>query len=135
LTDFYLGKGFGCLPPDSEAIPEISHFYWSADCLFVHVAFHLFSILFLTALLICMENTFWSIEDGNFVELFKKSFELYVESGMRKKIEADIFGNGQGGHLVTTEDGKAEFYMFITRHFLCKIHCFFMRLLVTCLIT
>jgi hypothetical protein len=127
LTDFYLGKGFGHLPPESEDISEISHFCWSADCLFVRVAFHLSSILIPTALLICMENTFWHIRDGNFVELFKKSFELYVESGMIEKIDADIFGSEQGGRLVT-KDCKAEFYMFITGHYLCKIHCFFLHL-------
>jgi hypothetical protein len=76
-----------------------------------------------------MENTFWHINgDGNFVELFKKSFKLYVESGM----EADILRNAsqQGGHLMTKDDCnlKAEFYMFITGHYLRKIHCFFLHL-------
>jgi hypothetical protein len=88
-----------------------------------------------------MENTFWHIssDPSNFVEYFKKSFELYVESGMIKKIdsEADIFRNEQGRCLVT-KDCEAEFYMFITGHYLGKIHCFFMALtskLVTHLIT
>ena len=61
------------------------------------------------ALLICLENTFWNISGGdNFMELFKKSFALYVESGMRKKIEAeiDIFGNQCGP--MTKEIGRAH---------------------------
>ena len=44
-----------------------------------------------TGLLICLENTFWDInEDSNFVELFKKSFTLYAGSGMREMTERDI---------------------------------------------
>jgi len=63
------------------------------------------------------------------VKSFKKSFKLYVESGMRKKVEAaiDILINEQGGCL-ETEDFKAKFYMIITEHFLCKIHCFYLHL-------
>jgi hypothetical protein len=86
-----------------------------------------------TALLICMENSFWNIRGGgNFVELFKKSFKLYVESGTRKKMEAaiDILINeqGHGGYLETdSEDFKAKFYTIITEHYLCKIHCFYLH--------
>jgi hypothetical protein len=91
------------------------------------------SILMPTALLICMENTFWTRNvsgDDSFVELFKKSFKLYVESGTRMKLEAAINilrnDSGQGGHLVTdSEDFKAKFYMLITEHLLRKFHCFF----------
>ena len=44
-----------------------------------------------TAVLICMENTFWNISrDGNFAKSFKKSFTLYVDSGMKMKAEAEI---------------------------------------------
>ena len=101
------------------------------------MTFHLSSILILTVVLICMENTFWHISgdhDGNFVELFKKSFKICVESGTIKKMEADIFklGNEQGGHLhrlvTNLKDCKAEFLMFITEHYLRKIHCFFLHL-------
>ena len=82
------------------------------------------------ALLICMKNTFWSIErGGNFVELFKKSFKLYVESGTREKMEAainSILIDEQGGRLVTnSEDFKGKFYMLITEHYLRKIHFLF----------
>jgi hypothetical protein len=84
-----------------------------------------------TALLICMENTFWNINrDGNFVELFKKSFTLYVESGMRKKMETviDILRN-QGGHLATTgKKFKAKFCKTIIVHFLCKFHYLYLHL-------
>ena len=82
-----------------------------------------------TALLICMENTFWNIQrDGNFVESFKKSFTLYVDSGMRKKVEAeiDILRNEQGeSEFVATKDFKARFLKLIIDHYLRKIHCFY----------
>ena len=77
-----------------------------------------------TALLICIENTFWDINrDGNFVELFKKSFTLYVESGLRAMTERDIdvLRNEQGEFLVT-KDFNAKFYKFIVDHYLRKFH-------------
>jgi len=79
------------------------------------------SLIIFTALLICLENTFWNISrDVNIVESFKKSFSLYVESGMRKKVEAEIdivLRNEQGGFLVT-EDFKAQFHKIIIEHHL-----------------
>ena len=100
-----------------------------------HMNFHSSYILIMpTALLICMENTFWSIRvrpgrGGNFVELFKKSFKLYVESGTREKMEAaiNILINDQDGCL-ETEDFKAKFYIIISEHYLRKIHCFNLHL-------
>ena len=86
---------------------------------FIYFLTHFF---ILTALLICIENTFWNIEgDGNFVELFKKSFTLYVESGLRENTERDIqiLRNEQG----PLNDG--EFYKFIVNHYLGKFHCFY----------
>ena len=74
-----------------------------------------------TALLICMENTFWnisSLRDGNFVKLFKKSFTLYVESGMRKKIEADLDILGYEGGYVVTDEFRAKFFEMIIEHLL-----------------
>ena len=75
-----------------------------------------------------MENTFWHISgdsDGGFVELFKKSFRLYVESGMIKKVEVDILRDEEGGRLVTEDsDCKADFYKFITGHYLRKFKFF-----------
>ena len=71
-----------------------------------------------------MENAFWGINgDGNFVELFKKSFTLYVESGMRAMTERDIdiLRNEEGGFSVT-EDFNAKFYKFIVDHYLRKFH-------------
>ena len=66
--------------------------------------------------------------DGNFVELFKKSFTLYVESGMseRMKIDIDILRNDQGEFLVT-EVFKTRFYRFIVEHYLRKFHCFYLH--------
>ena len=80
-----------------------------------------------TGVLICTENTFWSIsKDDNFVKLFKKSFTLYVESGMREMVEVDItiLRNEEGDFLVTKGDFKANFFRFITDHYLRKFHLF-----------
>ena len=83
-----------------------------------------------TALLICMENTFWNIStDVKFVDLFKTSFTLYVESGTRKKMEAaiDALRNKHGGNMVT-KDFEEKFYKIIINHCLCKFHCFYLCL-------
>ena len=88
-----------------------------------------------TALLICMENTFWSIRPAsgrgdNFIELFKKSCKLYVESGTRKKTEVaiNILLNEQGGCLPDeTEDFKTKFIKIISENYLRKIHCFYLH--------
>ena len=95
------------------------------------MTFHLFYYFLIpTALLICLENTFWipTIREGksNFVELFKKSFALYVESGTWKKMEAaiDILRNEQGGCLIAEE----EFFKFIIEHYLRKFSLFLFSL-------
>ena len=56
---------------------------------------------------------------------FKKSFTLYVESGMIEKVEIDLdaLRNEQGEFLVTG-DFNAKFYKFIVDHYLRKFHCF-----------
>ena len=78
-----------------------------------------------TALLICLENTFWNISgDGNFVELFKKSFTLYVESGMRKKIEAVLDDNIRYGDGGVTGEFKEKFCKIIMEHLLRKFPIF-----------
>jgi len=67
-----------------------------------------------------MENTFWNIStDVNFVDMFKASFKLYVDSGMRKKVEAavDKWRNEQGGQWVT-ENFKEKFHNIIIEHYL-----------------
>jgi hypothetical protein len=109
------------------------HLFWSAECLFICFTF---IYLFPTALLICMENTFWNISrGGDFVELFKKSFALYIESGMsgmRKKMEADIdklvSGNQSGHPLAVTEEFNEMFGKTIVEHYLCTFHssCFYL---------
>ena len=83
-----------------------------------------------TALLICMENTFWNSRNGNFVKSFKKSFKLYIDSGLRKRAEAeiDILGIEQGGGPLT-EDFSAMLYNFVIQHLLRKIHCFYLHLI------
>ena len=60
------------------------------------------------------------------METFKKSFTLYVESGMREKVEVDIglLRNEEGQFLVTKDDFNAGFFQFITDHYLCKFHLF-----------
>ena len=92
--------------------------------------YYLILVFIPTALLICTENTFWDINrDENFVELFKKSFTLYVESGLREMTERDIdiLRNEEGGFSVT-KDFNAKFYKFIVDHYLHKFHCFYMHL-------
>ena len=61
------------------------------------------------------------------MELFKKSFTLYVESGMRQKTEADI-------QVIITDIWKNErgnfkekFSNFIIEHYLCKFLCFYLH--------
>jgi hypothetical protein len=87
-----------------------------------------------TALLICLENTFWDMSyssnekhDFNFMESFKKAYTLYVESGMRNKLEADIdiFLRNQAGNMVTKEF-EAMFHKFIIDHYLRMFHCFYL---------
>ena len=61
--------------------------------------------------------------DVSFVKLFKKSFALYVESGMREKTEADIdiLRNELEGHVgPVTQDFKARFQEVIMEHLLRK---------------
>jgi hypothetical protein len=83
-----------------------------------------------------MENSFWHRStDGNFVDWFKKSFILYVESGMKKQIEADIdiLTNTRNGDPVT-DNIKTQLEELITGHYLRKFHCLHSRLvrLTTC---
>ena len=53
-----------------------------------------------------------------------KSFNLYVESGMREVVEADI--DILSGHLaIQSDEFKAEFCKIIIDHLLRKFHCFF----------
>ena len=90
--------------------------------------FFLILVLISTALLICTENTFWNINrDDKFVELFKKSFTLYVESGMRDMTERDIeiLRNEQNYDLTQSH---SEFYKFIVNHYLRKFHCLYLHL-------
>ena len=77
----------------------------------------------LTALLICFENTFWTVNrDGNynFVKLFKKSFALYVESGTRERLEAAIYillRDDQGASEWTvTKEFKEKFCKLVVEH-------------------
>ena len=89
-------------------------------------------VLISTALLICMENTFWNINgDEDFVKVFEKSFTLYVKSGRRKMTERDIemLRNDRG------EIPAGGLYEFIVDHYLRKFHCFRVYLHSTCLIT
>ena len=87
----------------------------------------LFILCVILALLICMENTFWNISmDVNFVDLFKTSFALYVESGTRKKVETaiNVLRNDlEQGRCLVTEDFKEKFCKIIIEHYLRKFHC------------
>ena len=63
------------------------------------------------------------------MESFKKSFTLYVDSGMRKKAEVEIekLRGGKKHKHLASEDFKARFYKLIIEHYLCKIHCFYIH--------
>ena len=66
---------------------------------------------------------------GNFVELFKKSFTLYVKSGMREMTERDIdILRNEQGEFSVTKAFKAKFYKFIVDHYLRKFHFFLFAL-------
>ena len=94
----------------------------NAFLLVTFIYFLMILVFILTALLICIENAFWDINgDGNFVELFKKSFTLYVESGMREMTERDF-------QILRSEQdppSRDEFYKFIVNHYLGKFHCYY----------
>ena len=81
-----------------------------------------------------MENTFCNIsQNGNldFVELFKKSFTLYVESGMRKETEADIvILQNQSGYPVI-DKFKTKFCKIINEHCLVSVFLCFLFALQT----
>ena len=73
-----------------------------------------------------MENTFWNISrlqvgDSNFVKIFKKSFTVYVESGTRKKVEADI-----ECLEIASDEFKEKFFKLIIENKLRKFHCFYL---------
>jgi hypothetical protein len=72
-----------------------------------------------------MENSFWNQGgQGNFVDSFEKSFTLYVESGMKKKVEShiDVFKHQQAGKRVVDE--KELYRKIIIKHCLCKFHSY-----------
>ena len=80
-----------------------------------------------------MENTFWNIngDSGNdFVKQFKKSFKLYVESGMREMTERDlgVLRNEQGKFSAWAENFNAKFHQFIFDHYLRKFYSFYLYL-------
>ena len=123
---FMLGKKF--------PVSSIIFFTGLMNLSFLLLLF-IFLIAFLipTGLLICMENTFWNglLGPDNFVESFKQSFKLYVDSGMKKKVEAeiDILRNEQGeSDCPLTEDFRARFHKLVIDHYLRKIHCFYIHL-------
>ena len=93
--------------------------------------YFLILILISTALLICTENTFWNMNDGdsNFVKVFKKSFTLYVKSGKREMTERDIeILKNEQGEILTCDSSPgdyAKFYKFIVDHYLRKFHCIY----------
>ena len=119
-----------------EKFPVSSLFFFTG---LMNLSFSLLLFIFLiaflipTGLLICMENTFWNgpLGPDNFVESFKQSFKLYVDSGMKKKVEAeiDILRNEQSeSELPLIEDFRARFHKLIIDHYLRKIHCFYIHL-------
>ena len=81
-----------------------------------------------------MENSFWNINGDtgtNFVKQFKKSFTLYVDSGMKEKTERgiEVLRNEQGEFSAhwqpEAKNFEERFYKFIFDRYLCKFHCFY----------
>ena len=84
-----------------------------------------------------MENSFWNINGDNgdtgtnFVKAFKKSFRLYVDSGMKEKTERgiEVLRNEHGvwspHWQPEAKNFKERFYKFISAHYLRKFHCFY----------
>ena len=91
-----------------------------------------------TALLICLEDTFWytgisvkgqwGLGDNNFPGFFEKSFTFYDKSGMREKVEAeiDILTNEQGGSPVDS-DFVEKFCKTIFENLIRKIYCLYVQ--------
>lgn len=131
----FLHANFKC--NDSNSSSELSVSYLNQDLFFpifagllnvsMLVLFFIYLTILSTALLLCMENTFWNIDtDTNFVDLFKTSFTLYVESGIRKEMEVAIDGlrNEQSGWMAT-KAFKAKFRKIIIEHCLREFHKFY----------
>ena len=85
-----------------------------------------------------MENSFWNIDGDNgdtgtdFVKGFKKSFRLYVDSGMKEKTERgiEVLRNEHGvwspHWQPEAKNFQERFYKFISAHYLRKFHCFYL---------
>ena len=80
-----------------------------------------------------MENSFWNINGDigtNFLKKFKKSFRLYVDSGMKEKTERgiEVLRNEQGEFSPhwqpEARNLEEKFYKFISAHYLRKFHRF-----------
>ncbi|KDR81247.1 hypothetical protein GALMADRAFT_1124604 [Galerina marginata CBS 339.88] len=49
------------------------------------------SLSLFAAVLICLENSFWSLSNPvTFSNSFQKAFKLYTESGIREKLETSL---------------------------------------------
>jgi hypothetical protein len=76
-----------------------------------------------------MENSFWSNHNAwRFVDCFKKSFALYIKSGIRTRTQValDILKNERGRGPVT-EDFKTKLFKIVMDHRLRKFHFFYLR--------
>ena len=82
-----------------------------------------------------MENSFWNINEDtgtSFVERFKKSFTLYVDSGMKEKTERgiEVLINERGEFSPhwqpEAKNFDEKFYKFIFDRYLRKFHCFYL---------
>jgi len=113
-----------CLQPDHIPSGSLHSAYLPVCLLPSFPCDVLIPILVSIAILICLENSFWNQDTGgNFVDSFKKSFALYVGSGIRKTTEADIdvLRNEQGARPVTGTF-KAKLRKIIMDHYLRKLH-------------
>jgi hypothetical protein len=71
-----------------------------------------------------MENSFWNCHTGgDFVDWFQKSVTLYVESGMRKKVEVAVKMLVYNPVEPLGPGFKKEFLKIIMDHYLRKFRC------------
>jgi hypothetical protein len=73
-----------------------------------------------TAVLICLENSFWCLHDDvNSEEAFKDSWRIYVSSGRKQLVDRDISGQQIAVKMLTdSEEVKSTFLKIILQNLL-----------------
>ena len=75
-----------------------------------------------TALLICLENSFWyQSTTSSFIDAFGKAFGLYKETGTQERLEIAL---KELGDWSSKEIFKAAFSELLLKHHLCVLNFF-----------